>query len=243
VAELDAAAEAVVADAAGVAEDEGAVCAGGELAPHAARKMTQRREVCERVGFTSPSYANRRGIAPSATVCGMTLEHTRTLARYNRWMNDKLYAVAAKLTDQERKRDRGAFFKSIHGTLNHLLLADRVWMGRFTGLDSHGDWLGPGGIRSLDQELYSDFDELRRERRKMDDDIEAWVGTLTTEKLAVPLRYVRKGVTYDHPLWWSVAHLFNHQTHHRGQLTTLLMQAGHDPGVTDLIAMLREQAG
>jgi uncharacterized damage-inducible protein DinB len=173
----------------------------------------------------------------------MTPEHAIALARYNRWMNEKLYAVASKLTDEERRRDRGAFFKSIHGTFNHLLLADRVWMGRFTGVDLHGDWLGPDGIRSLDQELYSDFDELRRERLNMDKDIERWVGTLTSEKLTSPLRYVRKDITYDHPLWWSVAHLFNHQTHHRGQVTTLLMQAGHDPGVTDMIAMMREQAG
>ena len=170
----------------------------------------------------------------------MTPEHCRALARYNRWMNEKLYAVAARLTDEERKRDRGAFFKSIHATLNHLLLADRVWMGRFTGVSVHGDWLGPGGIRALDQELYADFDELRRERARTDGEIDSWVATLTNERLLAPLVYTRKGTTYDHPLWWSVAHLFNHQTHHRGQVTTLLMQAGHDPGVTDLIAMLRE---
>jgi uncharacterized damage-inducible protein DinB len=173
----------------------------------------------------------------------MTPDHCRALARYNRWMNDKLYAVAAKLTDDERKRDRGAFFKSIHGTLNHLLLADRVWMGRFTGVSLHGDWLGPGGIRSLDQELYGDFEELRRERARTDKDIDGWVAGLTAEKLASPLRYERKGKTYDDPLWQSVAHLFNHETHHRGQVTTLLTQAGHDPGVTDLIAMFREEAG
>jgi uncharacterized damage-inducible protein DinB len=169
----------------------------------------------------------------------VTPEHARTLARYNRWMNDKLYAVASKLTDEERKRDRGAFFKSIHGTFNHLLLADRVWMGRFTGVSLHGDWMGPGGIRSLDQELYADFEELRRERVKTDGEIEAWVATLTADQLLSAFRYERKGTTYDHPLWWSVAHVFNHETHHRGQVTTLLMQAGQDPGVTDLIAMLR----
>jgi uncharacterized damage-inducible protein DinB len=172
----------------------------------------------------------------------MTPDHCRALARYNRWMNEKLYAVASQLTDEERKRDRGAFFKSIHGTLNHLLLADRVWMGRFTGVSLHGDWLGPGGIRSLDQELYADFDELRRERAKTDGELEAWVSALTAERLAAPLSYVRKGQRYEEPLWWAVMHLFNHQTHHRGQVTTLLMQAGRDPGVTDLIAMLRERA-
>jgi uncharacterized damage-inducible protein DinB len=168
----------------------------------------------------------------------MTPEYARVMARYNRWMNDKLYAVAEKLTDAERKQDRAAFFGSIHGTLNHLLLADRIWLGRFTGATLQEGELGPG-IRSLDQELYADFDELRHERVKTDDDIDAFVAALTDEKLAGNLRFLRRGAVNELPLWHAVAHLFNHQTHHRGQVTTLLMQAGHDPGVTDLMAMLR----
>lgn len=169
----------------------------------------------------------------------MTPEHARAMARYNRWMNDKLYAVADKLTDAERKQDRGAFFKSIHRTFNHLLVADRVWMGRFVGTELKDGELGPGGIKSLDQELYSDFAELRRERTKADDELDAYVATLTADKLAGNLRYLRHGTVNELPLWHAVAHAFNHQTHHRGQITTLLMQAGHDPGVTDLVAMLR----
>ncbi len=169
----------------------------------------------------------------------MTPDHARVMARYNRWMNDKLYAVASELGDAERKADRGAFFGSIHRTLNHLLLADRVWLGRFTGAALRDGEMGPGGIRSLDQELYGDFDELRRERAKTDDDIAAFVATLTDETLAGDLRFVRRGAANAFPLWQAVAHLFNHQTHHRGQVTTLLVQAGRDPGVTDLVAMLR----
>ena len=169
----------------------------------------------------------------------MTPEYTRVLARYNRWMNDKLYAVAEKLTDAERKQDRGAFFGSIHRTLNHILLADRVWLGRLTGTALKEGEMGPGGIRALDQELYENFDELCRERAKTDDEIDAFVATLTDEKLSGNLRYLRRGVVNEFPLWHAVAQLFNHQTHHRGQVTTLLMQAGHDPGVTDLVAMLR----
>jgi uncharacterized damage-inducible protein DinB len=168
----------------------------------------------------------------------MTPELARVMARYNRWMNDKLFAVASSLTDAERKQDRSAFFGSIHRTLNHLLLADRVWLGRFTGAELEDGEMGPG-IRSLDQELYADFAELRRERAKTDDAIDAFVATLTEEKLAGNLRYLRRGAVNEFPLWHAVAHLFNHQTHHRGQVTTLLMQAGHDPGVTDLVAMLR----
>lgn len=169
----------------------------------------------------------------------MTPEHARVMARYNRWMNDKLYAVARALPDAERKADRGAFFGSIHRTLNHLLLADRVWLARFEGQALADGELGPGGIRALDQELYEDFDELHRERAKTDGDIETFVATLTSESLAGNLRYLRRGVVNEFPLWHAVAHLFNHQTHHRGQVTTLLVQAGHDPGVTDLVAMLR----
>ncbi len=164
----------------------------------------------------------------------MSPELYLALARYNRWMNEKLYAVASRLSDEERRRDRGAFFKSIHGTLDHLLVADRIWMGRFEGAELQG--------ASLDQELYPDFEELQRERARTDHDIESWVSALRGEELAAPLRYSRRGVTHENPLWWSLSHFFNHQTHHRGQVTTLLMQAGHDPGVTDLIAMLREEA-
>ncbi len=169
----------------------------------------------------------------------MSLDWVKALARYNRWMNDKLYAVVATLPDEERTRDAGAFFKSIHGTLNHLLLADRVWLARFTGASVPDGFMAPG-IRALDQQLYADFEELRRERARTDDDLAAWVNALDEEKLAGNLVFVRRGTTQESPLWWSVAHLFNHQTHHRGQITTLLTQAGHDVGATDLIAMLRQ---
>jgi len=171
----------------------------------------------------------------------MTLEWIGALARYNRWMNDKLYGLAATLGDEARKRDSGAFFKSIHGTFNHLLVADRTWLARFTGVSVPDGFMGPGGIRSLDQELYADFDELRRERVITDDELSAWVSKLTPERLAGPLVYTRRGQPQESPLWWAVAHVFNHQTHHRGQITTLLTQQGCDPGVTDLVAMLRDE--
>jgi len=163
-------------------------------------------------------------------------DHYRAMARYNRWMNDRLYEVCAGIPDEVRKEDRGAFFRSVHGTLNHLLLADRVWLGRFTGRPF-------AAARSLDQELYSDFDELRRERAKTDDEIEAWVGSLTEEALAEPLRFVSMSDPQEYaiPLWFTTAHFFNHQTHHRGQLTTLLFQVGADSGVTDLLRLPAEQ--
>ncbi|MFW5926109.1 MAG: DinB family protein, partial [Myxococcota bacterium] len=96
-------------------------------------------------------------------------DHYRALARYNTWMNQRIYGLCAdRLDDAARKRDEGAFFGSIHGTLNHLLLADRAWMRRFTGdRDKFASRDGEGRvieIRALDQELYADFAELRRQR-------------------------------------------------------------------------------
>jgi len=157
------------------------------------------------------------------------VEWARTLASYNRWMNERLYSLSAGLPDAERKRDRGAFFKSIHGTLNHLLLADRIWLGRFLG--------APFAAASLDQELYADFAELRAEREATDREIDAWAASLAPADFASTLRYTSfvNPAPRSYPFWVAATHFFNHQAHHRGQLTTLLMQAGVDPGVTDLI--------
>jgi uncharacterized damage-inducible protein DinB len=155
--------------------------------------------------------------------------HAITMAAYNRWMNEKLYALCAGLTDGERKRDVKAFFKSIHGTLNHLLLADRLWLGRFTR--------EPFVATSLDAELYGDFDELRRERAATDTAIEDWSASLSERDLARELAYTSMANPQPKrfPLWLATVHFFNHQTHHRGQLTTLLSQRGLEPGVTDLL--------
>lgn len=168
------------------------------------------------------------------------------MARYNRWMNRKLYELVGAMDDLERKRARGAFFGSIHGTLNHILLADRTWLTRFTGdreryasRDAAGE---PIVIRALSQELYSDFAQLRSERERTDGDMLAWADQLDDATLAGDLEYKNmNGVPQRHPAYWAIAHFFNHQTHHRGQVTTLLMQVGIDPGVTDLVYMLRQE--
>jgi uncharacterized damage-inducible protein DinB len=169
----------------------------------------------------------------------MTPEVCRAYARYNRWMNDKVYATAARLSDEERKLDRGAFFGSIHNVMNHILVADRIWLGRLHGQVPKAGFMADG-IKSLDQELASDFAELRRQRQQTDEAIETWANTI--DSLDGTLQMFRKGAWTEVPLWWVVSHLFNHQTHHRGQITTLLFQAGHDPGATDLFAMLNEEA-
>ena len=168
----------------------------------------------------------------------------QAFARYNSWMNKNLYNLAAQLSDEQRKRDVGAFFKSIHGTLGHLLLTDRVQLGRFIGaartvsLDKDGN---PIPIKSLDQELYADFEKLRRERAATDEMIEDWTEKISAEWLQSTMRYrsMADGGEWDVPLWVAVTHFFNHQTHHRGQLTALLKQFGLDPGVTDFMPLFR----
>lgn len=154
--------------------------------------------------------------------------YCQRMAEYNQWMNQRLFDVCGALRDEERKRDRGAFFGSIHGTLNHLLYGDRAWLGRFTGL--------PASLPALGQDLYADFEELRRQRDLTDQALLLWASQLSESWLAQPLEYT-SGVdakTRRLPVWLLVTHLFNHQTHHRGQVTTLLSQMGHDLGVTDL---------
>ena len=159
----------------------------------------------------------------------MNAGQARLMASYNSWMNERIYEVCAQLTDEERKRDRQAFFGSIHGTLNHLLLGDKIWLGRFEKR--------PFDVNSLDQELYSDFNELRKERTATDERITAWAGGLSDEILDGKLQFISvvNPAMHTYDMWVSVLHFFNHQTHHRGQLTALLSQCGKDYGVTDLI--------
>lgn len=173
--------------------------------------------------------------------------HYKLMARYNRWMNDRLYVAAAALTDDARKRDLRAFFRSVHGTLNHLLLTDRIWLGRLYGDPARFQSRSPSGtpipVTSLDQELYADFAELRTERARTDSDFLAYAEALTADVLASSLafRSVINPTPRVQPLWAALSHIFNHQTHHRGQVTTLLSQLGADPGVTDLVAFVWEE--
>ena len=150
---------------------------------------------------------------------------------YNRWMNHRLYTVCERIPDQQRKQDRGAFFHSIHGTLNHLLLGDRLWMGRFTGTEFT--------VESLDQELYAGFHTLWQERMKTDETICAWIDSLVENDLdhVMAFKAVVTRKTHRFRLADALLHFFHHQTHHRGQLTTLLSQLGHDIGTTDMMWM------
>ncbi|MFT0533757.1 DinB family protein [Castellaniella hirudinis] len=162
----------------------------------------------------------------------MNLHHTfQTMARYNRWMNEKLYDTCARLSDEELKLDMKAFFGSIHGTLNHILLADRVWLARLAGV--------PCAIRSLDQVLYTEFIPLAQARKTTDNDLDRMMAGLSREAMDERITYrpISQGKASSATRGFILLHLFNHQTHHRGQVTSLISQLGHDVGVTDLIAL------
>lgn len=157
-------------------------------------------------------------------------------AAYNRWANARLYKAAAALPDAEYRRARGAFFGSLHGTLNHLLVADRIWMRRFTGE-------GPVQTR-LDEVLFDDLSLLRAERAALDDRIVGYIDGLTDASFARPLSYrtITSPIEITQPLAPALAHFFNHQTHHRGQAHALVTQAAGNDAMPslDLIMFQRE---
>ncbi len=154
------------------------------------------------------------------------------MARFNAWANERLYECAAQLSEEAYRADRKAFFGSVHRTLNHLLVVDRLWSGRIDGVDR--------GIRALDQILYDDFASLRAARRKEDEHLIASVDGLGEERLAAPVRFraITDGGIYDARTDHILLTLFNHQTHHRGQVHALLTQSGITPPPLDLVDYL-----
>ncbi|MFC5068376.1 DinB family protein [Flaviflagellibacter deserti] len=142
------------------------------------------------------------------------------LAGYNKWANNRLYDAAALVPDEEYRADRGAFFGSLHGTLNHLLVVDYIWMRRFTGRGSAPD--------ELDVILHDDLAALRAAREVQDDVIISWVDSLTEADLTGMIRYrsISKPTDIAQPLAPALVHFFNHQTHHRGQAHALLTRFG-----------------
>src|SRR5581483_5372563 len=144
------------------------------------------------------------------------MAHYRMFAGYNAWCNARLYDAAARVGEAEYRRDRGAFFKSLHGTLNHLLVGDRIWMARFTG---EGE-LPP----SLDAILYDDFAAQRAARVAEDARITHYIEGLSDSDLAGTIRFRTfvRPQEIAQPLAPALDHFFNHQTHHRGQAHALL---------------------
>jgi len=173
------------------------------------------------------------------------LEYLQRMARYNQWANRRLFAKVAKLPTKEIAADRGAFFGSILGTLNHIYVADVLWLVRFGSSDACQPMLQPIGDipapTALDDIYFDSIDDFVGDRDRLDTLITDFSRTWTDGMLGATIRYTSMaGEAQEQPLGQLLQHLFNHQTHHRGQATTLLYQAGIDPGPLDLVAMLRE---
>ncbi|WP_339548205.1 DinB family protein [Pseudomonas sp. RA_35y_Pfl2_P32] len=168
--------------------------------------------------------------------------HIHLLATYNQWMNTKLYEAASSLSDEALCVDRKAFFGSILGTLNHLVAGDTVWLQRFATHPANYLTLGPIRqlpVQRLDQLLFPDIRKLSAHRVWLDQQIVQWSGSIAESDLDHTLHYTSmKGVPADKNFYGLLTHFFNHQTHHRGQVTTLLSQAGVDIGDTDLVVLI-----
>ncbi|ALM51493.1 DinB family protein [Halomonas huangheensis] len=172
-------------------------------------------------------------------------EHFKLLAYYSQWMNLRILDAAARLPTEELNMDRGAYFRSIMGTLNHLVVGDTIWLKRFA---CHPHSSGPltevlalPSPARLDQRLFEDFDALHSHRTWLDEKIVNWAAQLSDSDLDDTLEYRNTmGVPATRQYGSLVMHFFNHQTHHRGQLSTLLYQAGIDIGVTDLLPLIPE---
>ncbi len=156
------------------------------------------------------------------------------MARYNAWLNGRVYEAVSALPEDDYRGDLGLFFGSVHNTLNHLLVVDRLWGGRIEGVDR--------GVRALDEVLHDDFPSLRAAREAEDERLIALVDGLDDARLTAPVTYARiigegtQETRCDHVLMT----LANHQTHHRGQVSAVLTQAGHGHPPLDLVFFLEE---
>ena len=156
-------------------------------------------------------------------------EHFKRFAAYNAWANARLYDAATALTDFERKRDIKGYFQSLHGTLNHLLVADRIWLKRLTGTGE-----APAALGAI---LYDGFTTLREAREAEDERLSGYIAGLDSPDYEQILAYTdTRGEDKSLPVKVILTHLFNHQTHHRGQATQMLRQLGvAEPPALDLL--------
>jgi uncharacterized damage-inducible protein DinB len=185
------------------------------------------------IGEQSPSLLPAERIGTDM----IDTSYCQLMAEYNEWMNAKIYDACASMSEAELREDRGAFFNSIYLTLNHLAYADLAFLSRFTR--------EPAEVPPLGEDLFGGFAPLRAERVRLDQRLLTWSSRLTPDWLSLPLTYVSKVDGQERTIarWVLVTHLFNHQTHHRGQVTTLLTQHGLDVGSTDIPFMPRFDLG
>lgn len=161
------------------------------------------------------------------------LQQYGMFADYNRWANALVYNAVSELTDAEFRDDKGAFFGSLHRTLNHLIAADRIWMKRFTGTGE--------APAALDTVLFDNLASLSLARRVEDRRIVEWVGELDARSLTADFTYtpMTQSISITQPLWTGLSHFFNHQTHHRGQCHMILTALGKPSLGLDLAYFLR----
>ena len=174
------------------------------------------------------------------------IEHICLMAEYNEWMNAKLYEAAKGLSDEELGANRKAFFGSILGTLNHLIVGDTNWLKRFSTHPANYSSLvivqNLPVPTSLDQMVFPDIGSLSIHRKMLDQTIMEWARSITDRDLDFVLSYSNtKNVAAKRNFFSLIMHFFNHQTHHRGQATTLLSQAGVDAGVTDMLMLIPDE--
>lgn len=170
----------------------------------------------------------------------------RRLAHYNKWFNENLLSASAQLSDEAYRRDVGAFFTSVHGTLNHIMVWDVTWLQRFKkhyityeALEAIMAFPSP---TSHDQIMFETFSALKTARCEIDNILAAFIEETSETDFDATFSYtISTGETFRKNFGGMIQHLFNHQTHHRGQVTAFLYQLGIDPGVTDLLAKLPEE--
>jgi uncharacterized damage-inducible protein DinB len=162
--------------------------------------------------------------------------HFQMLGRYNTLANQRLYETCARLDDAEYRRARPGSFGSIHALLNHILLGDRIWIGRFLAQEATT-------TPALATILYEGFPALRAARIEEDARLEGFLSGLDEAFLNREIRYVNSaGKLHADPASLTLAHLFNHQTHHRGQVHVMLSQTAVPPPELDMHRVLRPQA-
>jgi uncharacterized damage-inducible protein DinB len=162
--------------------------------------------------------------------------HLATLARYNLWATHKLFVHVDALPEADYRRDAGLFFKSVHATLNHLLVAEHLlWFRRFAG--------GESPKVALNDEVEADREQLRE---RMTSGAQAWLPFIAgcdAARFAASLDYTTtRGIAMSLPFGATLAHVFNHATHHRGQITAAITMMGHPCPEIDLVWMLQSES-
>ena len=198
-----------------------------------------RRSIATRIGL---ARSCGRGADPAGRAGNLGEQkmimktHFAMMADYNAWANGRLFEIASRLPDDQYRRNVGAYFKSLHGTLNHILVADRIWMRRLTGAGDH-----PGDLNAI---VFDDFPSLRAARQQEDQRIIRFIEGLSEAGLEEMCDYrTLSGTAHTQPRREILAHLFNHQTHHRGQAHAILTILGVcEPDGLDLLLMQREHS-